>query len=211
MSLHLDRLCVRAPDGRALFAPLSLRLAPGAVGCVMGPSGVGKSTLLNAVGGHLPRTFRADGRVLVDGCDVMPLPAERRRIGVMFQQAVMFPHLSVAGNLAFGLCPSVRGRAARRRAVEDALERAGLAGFGPRDPATLSGGQQARVALLRTLLARPRAVLLDEPFSGLDAERRQDIRRFVFDSIRTAGIAALLVTHDAEDAEAAGGAVTRLG
>lgn len=211
MSLHLQGLGVTGPEGRGLFAPLDLAVAPGQVACVMGPSGVGKSTLLAAIGGHLAPGFRAQGRVLLDGRDVMPLPAERRGIGMMFQEAVLFPHLSVADNLAFGLTARVRGRAARAAAVAQALDRAGLAGLGPRDPATLSGGQRARVALMRTLLAEPRAVLLDEPFSGLDADLRHEIRGFVLATIRQASIPALLVTHDRQDAEAAGGAVTLLG
>lgn len=94
----------------------------------------------------------------------------------MFQDALLFPHLSVGDNLAFGLAADIRGRAARRAAVEAALSRAGLAGFRDRDPATLSGGQRARAALMRALLARPRALLLDEPFSRLDADLRAGIR-----------------------------------
>ncbi|WP_138469094.1 ATP-binding cassette domain-containing protein [Poseidonocella sp. HB161398] len=210
MTLQLDALSVLAPDGTALFAPLSLTVQPGEVASVTGPSGIGKSTLLAAVGGHLEPGFRLCGAVRLGGRDLGGLPAERRGIGMMFQEAVLFPHLSVADNLAFGLAPRHRGRRARRGAVAAALEQAGLAGFGPRDPATLSGGQRARAALMRTLLAEPRAVLLDEPFSGLDPERRDAIRRFAFDTIRAAGIPALLVTHDAEDVRAACGPVLAL-
>jgi len=104
----------------------------------------------------------------------------------------------------------VRGRKARRAAVEAALEQAGLGGFHDRDPATLSGGQRARAALMRALLARPLALLLDEPFSALDSQLRGEIRGFVFDHIRERGIPALLVTHDLRDARAAGGAVITL-
>jgi putative thiamine transport system ATP-binding protein len=139
------------------------------------------------------------------------LPPEARGIGVLFQEALLFPHLSVGDNLAFGLARHVRGRAARRAAVEAALAQAGLAGFHDRDPATLSGGQKARAALFRTLLAEPRALLLDEPFSRLDAGLRDEIRRLVFVRVAERGIPALLVTHDATDAEAAGGPVIALG
>jgi putative thiamine transport system ATP-binding protein len=211
MTLILDRLCV-APRGAApLFQPLSVNVAPGTVTTVMGPSGIGKSTLLDAIGGHLAPDFEISGGVLLDGRDMTRLPPEARGIGVLFQEALLFPHLSVGDNLAFGLARHVRGRAARRAAVEAALAQAGLAGFHDRDPATLSGGQKARAALFRTLLAEPRALLLDEPFSRLDAGLRDEIRRLVFVRVAERGIPALLVTHDATDAEAAGGPVIALG
>jgi putative thiamine transport system ATP-binding protein len=124
----------------------------------------------------------------------------------MFQDDVLFPHLSVGGNLAFAIPPQIK-RAERRARIEAALAAADLAGFGHRDPATLSGGQRARVALMRMLLAQPCALLLDEPFSRLDADLRAQIRGFVLDKLRAEGLPALLVTHDAEDARAAGGRV----
>ncbi len=148
--------------------------------------------------------------MILNGRDVTDLPPEARGIGVLFQEALLFPHLSVGDNLAFGLGPKIRDRAARRAAVEAALEQAGLAGFHDRDPATLSGGQKARAALFRTLLAEPRALLLDEPFSRLDAGLRDEIRRFVFARVAERGIPALLVTHDDADARAAGGPVVAL-
>jgi putative thiamine transport system ATP-binding protein len=148
--------------------------------------------------------------VLLNGRDVTRLAPEARGIGVLFQEALLFPHLSVGDNLAFGLGARLRGRAARRAAVEEALAQAGLAGFHDRDPATLSGGQKARAALLRTLLAEPQALLLDEPFSRLDAGLRDDIRQFVFARVAERGIPALLVTHDEADAGAAGGPVLAL-
>ena len=209
MSLELVELSVRR-GGVALFPPLSLQVAGGAVAAVMGPSGVGKSTLLDAIGGHLAHGFSLTGRVLVQGRDVTALPAEARRIGVMFQDALLFPHLSVGDNLAFGLPAAVRGRAVRQAAVEAALAQAGLEGMYPRDPATLSGGQKARAALMRALLAEPLALLLDEPFSKLDAGLRGEMRRFLFGHLRTRGIATLMVTHDPEDAAEAGGAVVVL-
>lgn len=188
-----------------LFRDLTVTIPAGEVLTLMGPSGIGKSTLVDFIGGHLGPGFRATGRVLLSGRDMTALPAEARGIGILFQDAVLFPHLSVGDNLAFGLSGAVRGRRDRRRKVEDALDRAGLPGFYDRDPATLSGGQRARVALMRALLAEPRALLLDEPFAKLDQELRQEIRAFVLDHVRARDIPVLMVTHDASDAEAAGG------
>jgi putative thiamine transport system ATP-binding protein len=207
MTLELQALSVlrgRLP----VLPPVTLNVPPGEVATIMGPSGIGKSTLLDAVGGHLQPEFSITGRVLLDGRDVTLLPPEERKIGLLFQDARLFPHLSVGDNLAFGLAA---GRRDRRAAVAEALTEAGLEGFERRDPATLSGGERARVALMRSLLARPRAFLMDEPFSRLDAGLRAEIRAFAFDHLRAEGIPALLVTHDAEDAAAAGGQILRLG
>uniref|UniRef100_UPI003566855E ATP-binding cassette domain-containing protein n=1 Tax=Rhodosalinus sp. TaxID=2047741 RepID=UPI003566855E len=189
---------------------LDLAVAPGEVVAVMGPSGAGKSTLLAAVMGTLDAPFAMRGRVVLDGRDVTALPPERRGIGILFQDDLLFPHLSVGENLAFGLSRRTRGRAARRAAVEAALEDAGLAGMAARDPATLSGGERLRAALMRTLLAEPRALLLDEPFSSLDPDRRDRMRRLVFDRARDRGLPVLMVTHDPADAEAAAGPVLRI-
>lgn len=206
--LALEGLVVTL-DGRPLVT-LDAVIAPGEAATVMGPSGVGKSTLLAAVTGTLAPAFRMSGRVRLDGRDVTRLPTETRRIGILFQDELLFPHLSVGGNLAFGLPPTARGRAARRARVEAALERVGLAGYADRDPATLSGGQRARVALMRMLLSEPRALLLDEAFSRLDAALRDQIRRLVFDAARRDGLPVLQVTHDLADAEAAGGRILHL-
>ncbi|WP_102959521.1 ATP-binding cassette domain-containing protein [Mangrovicella endophytica] len=196
--------------GRALVA-IDRVVAPGDVLTVMGPSGSGKSSLLAFVGGFLDPSFAVEGRVCLDGTDVTALAPEMRRIGLLFQDALLFPHLSVGGNLAFGLAPSIRGRAARAAAVTAMLEEIDLTGFEARDPATLSGGQQARVALGRTLLSAPRALLLDEPFSRFDMSLKETMRRFVFGLIQSRAIPTLLVTHDPADAQAAGGDVVSLG
>ncbi|MCA0961803.1 ATP-binding cassette domain-containing protein [Salipiger bermudensis] len=206
--LRLDTLEIRL-GGRVMVA-LDAHVAPGEVLTVMGPSGSGKSTLLAAITGALDPAFALSGRILLDGEDVTALPTERRRIGILFQDELLFPHLSVGGNLAFGLPPSLRGRAARRARIERALQEIGLEGFARRDPATLSGGQKARVALMRTLLAEPRALLLDEPFSRLDAARRGQVRELVFARAKAQRLPVLLVTHDREDAAASGGAVIEL-
>jgi len=209
-ALKLETVSI-ALDGRALVDGLDLAIAPGECVTLMGPSGSGKSTLLAFVAGSLDPAFRAQGRVLVGADDVTALAPERRRIGIQFQDDLLFPHLTVGGNLAFALDARVRGRAARRERIEAALAEADLAGFADRDPATLSGGQRARVALMRTLLAEPRALLLDEPFNRLDAQLRDEVRRFVFDHAGERAIPMLLVTHDDADARAAGGRVLRIG
>ncbi len=207
--LRLDGVEI-ALDERPLVRRLDIVIPPAEVVTVMGPSGSGKSTLLAFVGGFLDPVFTARGRIWMGGTDVTGWPAEKRRAGILFQDDLLFPHLSVGGNLAFGLPPTIRGRAARRAAIEAALDRAGLASFADRDPATLSGGQRARVALLRTLLAEPRALLLDEPFAKLDATLRQEFRSFVFEHARDRLIPTLLVTHDAVDAAAAEGTIVDL-
>ena len=209
-TLKLEAVSI-ALDGRALVDRLDLAIAPGECVTLMGPSGSGKSTLLAFVAGSLDPAFRAQGRVLVGADDVTALAPERRRIGILFQDDLLFPHLTVGGNLAFALDARVRGRAARRARIDAALAEADLAGFADRDPATLSGGQRARVALMRTLLAEPRALLLDEPFNRLDAQLRDEVRRFVFDHAGERAIPMLLVTHDEADARAAGGRVLRIG
>ena len=209
--LDLKALSVRFRDTPRLFPPLTLSVASGRVGTIMGPSGIGKSTLLDAVGGHLAPGFSMTGSVVLNGRALDGLAPEDRKIGLLFQDAALFPHLSVGDNLAFGLAPRIRGRQARRAAVARALEEAGLGGMERRDPATLSGGQRVRVALMRSLLAEPLALLLDEPFSRLDADLRAEMRAFTFTHLQERAIPALMVTHDPEDAAAAGGPVFRIG
>ena len=207
--LLLDRVVITL--GGEPLVSVDARIGPGETLTLMGPSGVGKSTLLAYVAGFLGPAFRASGRIVLNGRDVTGLPPEARGIGLLFQDPLLFPHLSVGGNLLIGLHPDVRGRHARRQAAEQALRELGLEDFADRDPATLSGGQAARVALMRTLLARPAALILDEPFSRLDAALREQVRALVFAESRKQGLPVLLVTHDLADAEAAGGPVVELG
>ena len=195
LDIDVGRLAV---GGRTLIDTLRVTVPPGAVHTLMGPSGCGKSSLLGAVCGTLDRTaFTFEGRVRLDGRDVLPLPTHRRRIGILFQDDLLLPHFSVRENLLFGLAPGPR--AAREAAVVRALADLELPDLGDADPATLSGGQRTRVALMRALLAEPRALLLDEPFARLDAPLKVRMREFVFGLLRRRGVPTLLVTHDADD------------
>lgn len=195
---------IRLALGPTILIPrLDLTIEPGTVATVMGPSGSGKSSLLALVAGLLPPAFTASGSIRLGTEDLTCLPAHRRRLGLLYQDDLLFPHLSLADNLAFGLAPEIRGPA-RRQAVEAALVAAELEGLGARDPATLSGGQRSRAALFRTLLAGPRALLLDEPFARLDHALRARIRTLAFEQAAARGLPVLMVTHDPADAEAAG-------
>ncbi len=192
--LALNNVTIATPQ-RVLFRQLNLAVAPGEVATLMGPSGSGKSALLNWMAGATPAGLTASGQLTLNGRRLDPLPTEVRRLGIMFQDALLFPHFSTGHNL---LLAAGRGPAAREQ-VEQALAAAGLAGFYQRDPATLSGGQQARVSLLRALLAKPQALLLDEPFARLDAGLKAEFRHWVYQHIAEAQIPALLVTHDIKD------------
>lgn len=200
LNIHIRRL---GSPGRHLVSDLKLVVPPGEVLTLMGPSGCGKSSVLAAIAGTLAAVAEGqsaldfEGQVVLDGHDLTRLPTARRGIGLIFQDDLLFAHLSVIENLLFALPAGPSGL--RRAQAEHALAEAGLAGYGERDPATLSGGQRARVALMRALLARPRALLLDEPFSRLDAALRAQFKTFVFDHIRAARIPAILVTHDRAD------------
>ena len=206
--LILDNVTIS--KGSTPLVALNHTIAPGEVLTVMGPSGVGKSTLLSYVTGTLAPDFTAHGRVILDGMDITNTPPHLRMVGILFQDDLLFPHLSVGQNLAFGLRPGDT-RAERRTRIETALADVDLAGFADRDPATLSGGQKARVALMRMLLSNPCALLLDEAFSRLDAALRAQVRKLVFDRARALSLPVLMVTHDAEDAAAADGETITLG
>jgi putative thiamine transport system ATP-binding protein len=196
MALELVDLAIHV-GGRALVRDLSARVGPGDVLAVMGPSGSGKSSLLAFIAGTLEAPFDASGDVRLDGRSVAALPIRERRIGLLFQDDLLFPHLSVRDNLLFALPAGSRNE--RVAAADAALAEAGLEGFGPRAPSSLSGGQRSRVSLLRALLAQPRALLLDEPFSKLDTALRAQMREFTFSTLRRRDVPAVLVTHDAAD------------
>ena len=188
----------RAFDGVAVVSDVSLSVAAGQVMCLLGPSGCGKSTTLRMIAG----VERPDaGRVVIDGQAVFApgvnLPPEARGVGLMFQDFALFPHLSVAANVGFGLTGD---KTARARRVDELLERVNLTGFGAQHPHQLSGGEQQRVALARALAPRPRVMLMDEPFSGLDNRLRDGIRDATLAVLKEEGAAVLLVTHEPDEA-----------
>jgi putative thiamine transport system ATP-binding protein len=201
---------IRIAHGGKLLVAIDTHIKPAEILTVMGPSGSGKSSLFAFLAGFLDPVFEASGRVLVDGVDVTARPAHQRHLGLLFQDPLLFPHMDVAGNLLFALPASFKGKAERRVRIEMALQEIGLEGFGARDPDTLSGGQKARIALMRTLLSEPQALLLDEPFSKLDSGLRVQMRDVVFGTAKRLNLPVVLVTHDEADAVAAGGRVIRL-
>ena len=183
-----------------LVRGLSFAVPKGEIRLLHGPSGCGKSTLLALIAGTPMFNVSWAGKIRLDGIDIGVLPAHRRKVGIMFQDALLFPHLTVGENLAFGLPTSIRGKA-RYMAVKEALAAASLDGIGQRDPASLSGGQAARIALMRALLAEPQALLMDEAFSSLDPDLRRQFGQFVAKQIKLRKIPALLVSHDVTDQE----------
>lgn len=189
----------RAFNGRAVVDDVSLIIQPGQVTCLLGPSGCGKSTTLRMIAGV---EMQDSGEIYVDGqlvCDtIFRLPPERREIGLMFQDFALFPHLSVADNVAFGLKSGTK--AEKRARVEELLTRVDLMRFIDGYPHELSGGEQQRVALARALAPRPKIMLMDEPFSGLDNRLRDGIRDETLNILKEEDTAVLLVTHEPEEA-----------
>jgi iron(III) transport system ATP-binding protein len=186
------------PDA-AVLEGIDLTVPSGSLAAVLGPSGCGKTTLLRIIAGFLHAdagTVTVGGRTLT--APGVHLPPESRRIGIVPQEGALFPHLSVARNVAFGL--TGLDRSARRARTQDMLELVGLAGYGDRMPHELSGGQQQRIALARALAPEPALVLLDEPFNALDSALRAGVRADVRTALRSIGATALLVTHDQQEA-----------
>jgi iron(III) transport system ATP-binding protein len=181
----------RRLGGRTVVDGVALTISAGQVMCLLGPSGCGKTTTLRIIAGVEPADA---GTVLIDGRDMASVPPEARGVGLMFQDFALFPHLTVAQNVGFGL----RGRDDRR--VAEMLDRVSLPGFGAKYPHELSGGEMQRVALARALAPRPRVMLMDEPFSGLDNRLRDGIRDQTLAILKDAGTAVLLVTHEPDEA-----------
>lgn len=196
MTLHIHIQRLSTPSA-TLLQDLCIDVPSGAIHTVMGPSGSGKSSLLSAIAGTLPDGLTCDGNITLHGRVLTQLPTEQRRVGLLFQDDLLFAHMTVAENLLFAV--PAGPKAARLAAVAQALRDAELHDFADADPTTLSGGQRTRIALMRALLAQPLALLLDEPFAKLDAALRERMREFVFTTVRKRDIPGLLVTHDASD------------
>ena len=185
---------------RVLIENLRIEVPAGAIHTVMGESGSGKSSLLAAICGTLAPGLQFDGDVSLHGQRIDTWPTERRRVGILFQEDLLFAHMTVRENLLFAVPPAPRAqRSQREHKVKAGLDDLHMAEFAEADPATLSGGQRARVSLMRALLAEPQALLLDEPFSKLDAALRIRMRHLVFDLVAQRQLPVLLVTHDDAD------------
>lgn len=196
MSLHIQIHQLATPTA-VLLRDVTLNIPKGVIHTVMGESGSGKSSLLGAIAGTLADDLQFDGQVTLNGRALTDLPTEQRQVGLLFQEGLLFAHMNVQENLLFAVPPGPK--AARLAKVTQALADAEMASFAMADPATLSGGQRARVALMRALLAQPKALLLDEPFAKLDTALRARLREFVFATVRHRAIPVLMVTHDAAD------------
>lgn len=196
--LEVEDLEVRYDDYAVLKA-ISFTLKPGKIGCILGPSGCGKTTVLRAIAGFEPAF---GGRILIDQVEVSSrdycMATEKRNIGMVFQDFALFPHLSVADNVRFGLksWPSKE----QKERVQELLAMIGMPAYGQAFPHQLSGGQQQRVALARAMAPRPGILLMDEPFSSMDVDLREQLAREVRNILKQENVSAILVTHDQNEA-----------
>ncbi len=188
-------------DGKQILSDLSLQVQVGELFVLLGPSGCGKTTLLKIIAGLV---LQSAGQIHVNGKEISPLPPERRNVVYMFQKPTLFNFMNVRENIGFGL--KMRGVHPKeiRRKVEEVLEHIGLANYGDRNPAQLSGGEAQRVALARGLVLKPDLLLLDEPLSSLDASRRDEMRTLIRGVNRDSGITMIMVTHDQMEAAVMG-------
>jgi putative thiamine transport system ATP-binding protein len=185
-------------NGRPLFQPLSFEVRAGKVLAIMGPSGSGKSSLLSYMAGTLQAPLVGMGSLKIENQNIENLAIEQRKVGLLYQDDLLFPHITVGENLLYAL--SRKGSKAQRiQRVKTSLKNVALENYFARLPETLSGGQRARVSLLRTLLSEPKIILLDEPFSKLDKSLREEFKNFVFTTIERQQIPCVLVTHEKDD------------
>ena len=196
MKLEIRDLTVSYDTG-VVLSDLSLNMAEGEVLSLLGPSGCGKTTLMKAIAGILPVE---KGTIMLDGEDITDRPIHKRGTVIVFQDMRLFPHMTVADNVAFPLKMQGMNKKKRLEQAHSLLEKVQMGGYENRLPSELSGGQQQRVALARALASQPRLLLLDEPFSALDENLREDMRRLVLELRREFGMTVLLVTHDREEA-----------
>ena len=197
-NLKVNDLSLRDHQGDYLINNLSFEIKAGEVLSLMGPSGCGKSTLLHAIAGHVLNDFTVSGEISLNERLLNSIAVEQREIGFLFQDDLLFPHFNVWQNLAFAL-PDIIKKKNRREQAHRVLKEHNLLMLADKNPSQISGGQRARVSMIRMLLAKPRAVLLDEPFNKLDQQLRQEFRQWVFDLIKQNSLPVLMVTHDQED------------
>ena len=206
MKLMIENLNAGYDTG-VVLENLSLNVAPGEFLSLLGPSGCGKSTLMKTIAGIVPAQ---SGRIMLDGEDITHLPIHKRGTVIVFQDMRLFPHLSVAENVAFPLKMQGVPKTERLRRAEALLEKVQMSGYASRKPGALSGGQQQRVALARALAAQPKLLLLDEPFSALDENLREDMRNLVLSLQKEFDMTVILVTHDREEALSMSGRVAMM-
>ncbi|OEF25371.1 ATP-binding cassette domain-containing protein [Vibrio rumoiensis] len=198
MSLQIQSLSIHHKNESSLIKNVDLVINQGEVLTLMGPSGCGKSTLLSAIAGHLANDFWLEGSILLDGQPIQSAQPHLRQVGILFQDDLLFPHLNIWENIAIALPNEIKGQKRKERALE-CLQQVKLDHLAFSMPNQVSGGQRARISLLRMLQANPKVVLLDEPFSKLDKDLRETFRAWVFDQLKQAQIPALMVTHDEDD------------
>ncbi|EIE1226451.1 ATP-binding cassette domain-containing protein [Vibrio vulnificus] len=198
MTFCLENLAIHKRSGETLFSDINLTIDAGEIVSLMGPSGCGKSTLLSLIAGHLSDEFKYSGTLSLNQRDLAPLDPHQRQVGILFQDDMLFPHLNIWQNLAFALPNDIKGTERKTQAI-NALDKIALSELADSYPVQISGGQRARISLIRMLLAKPQMALLDEPFSKLDKELRVQFRDWVISQLQQANIPALMVTHDIDD------------
>lgn len=198
MSLSVNNLTILDSNNHALFAPVSFTVEQGEILTLMGPSGCGKSSLLSVIAGHTSADFSYQGECYYRQQLLNNIPAEKRNIGILFQDDLLFPHLNIWENLAIALPNNVK-KAQRKKQALNTLTQLNLLALADKTPMQISGGQRARISMMRMLLAEPAVVLLDEPFSKLDKSLRSEFRNWVFAQTTSRQLPVLMVTHDTDD------------
>ncbi|WP_341664704.1 ATP-binding cassette domain-containing protein [Vibrio sp.] len=198
MTLSLENIAIYKNNGDTLLSDLTFSASADEVICLMGPSGCGKSTLLSLIAGHLGSEFNHSGHITLNGRDLNALEPHKRKVGILFQDDLLFPHLNIWQNLAFALPNHVKGEQRHQEAIL-ALDKVELTSLAESYPDQISGGQRARISLVRMLLAKPDLALLDEPFSKLDKALRMQFRDWVMEQLAQASIPTIMVTHDEDD------------
>ena len=187
-----------SPKEKPFIKNLNLKINNGNILCVYGKSGVGKSSLINVIAGTTEDNLSFEGEIILNGKILNNIPIEKRKIGLLLQDGALFPHLTVEQNIYFGMNRKLKSKE-KLLLIYENLKKANMEGFQNRYPHTLSGGQKARIACLRSVLSEPEVLLLDEPFSSLDPEHRNAFRNFVINKVKESKIPCLIVTHDETD------------